>query len=219
MNPLVRLLAWFVEPAPDAPAAVAAPPIGRPVSAAVVGAAARAVLPVAAAAAGELRARADAPAAIVAVWSAPGAASPGAGGRDAARTPSGAAIPPARRLAAGLAAHGGAATACGRLAWLGLPADAEEAARVVRRLEAEADVPVTLAVCGPRPAPLEPVLADRDVAVAVLPVDADPDLRALAPAGLPSRACGVQAPLPPGPPRWAALIGLARLRSLPSLAG
>jgi hypothetical protein len=219
MSPLARLLACFVEPATDEPAAIASPRIGRPACAAVVGAGARAVLPVAAATAGELRVRADSAAAIVAVWSAPGSGGAGTGAQGAARTPSGAATPAARRLAAGVADHGGVTTACGRLAWVGLPVDADAAAHVVRRLEAQADVPVTLAVCGPRPAPLEPVLADRDVALAVLPVDADRDLRALALAGLPCRATAVQAPLPPGPPRWAALVGLARLRSLPEAAG
>jgi hypothetical protein len=204
-------------------------------SAAVVGASARAVMPVAAAAAGELRVRARAGAALVVLWhpaaqavegTAPGtedASSTSSAGPARAATPAGAATPAARRLEARLADDGAApATACGRVAWLllhsaptgdGLSPCAAVAARVL----ALAGAPVVLAICGPRPAALEPLIAACDVAVAVLPADADPDLRTLALAALPTPRRTILPPLAPGPPRWAALAGLARLRSLPVL--
>jgi hypothetical protein len=209
MTPFDRLVSCFVEPAARTPPSSPPPNAARPASAVVVGSGDRAVLPIAAAAAGELRVRAAATSAVVAVW-AP---------EPPPRLPSGAATPAARRLAASLAADGGTASACGRLAWLALPADADDAAGAVRRLDERAGAPLVLGICGARPAALEPVLAERDAAIAVLAADADPDLRELALAGLPGPARVVHSPLPPGPPRWAALAGLARLRALPSLGG
>ncbi len=61
------------------------------------------------------------------------------------------------------------------------------------------------------------MLAVADVGLAVLPAEAEEALRALALEHLPGAVRRIVAPLPPGPPRWAALAGLARLRSLPSL--
>ena len=119
-------------------------------------------------------------------------------------------------MAAALEAEGLRATACGRLAWLALPDDPEDAAPVLRRGLALAAVPVVIAVAGPRPAAFEPVLATADLALAVLPADAAAPLRDLALASLPGLG-HIVAPLPPGPPRWAALAGLTRLRSLPEL--
>jgi hypothetical protein len=204
-----RVIACFVEPSEraateqTAPSLVAAPPCG-----AVLGGGQREVVPVAAAVAGELRLRTRTPAAVVALWH-----------PDAPLgTPAGAATPAARRLAARLAAkQPSQPTACGRLAWLALPCDPAQAAASAARAVARAGAPVVLALCGPRPPALEPLLATQDVAVAVLPSDADPDLRTLALAGLPTPVRTVQAPLAPGPPRWAALLGLARLRSLPPI--
>jgi hypothetical protein len=221
-------------PAEDASPAVEAAILGPPA----------AVVPVAAACAGELRARARAPAALVCIWrpqapeherselaarsstgawtasgvragtsttarTAAGAATP------AARTPAGAATPAARRLAARLADRDLAATACGRIAWLALDAHAEAAASEFRRCRAAAGGPLVIAVGGPRPQEFEPLLREVDLCVAVLQPDIDPALRDLALAGIPSRTSAVVAPLPPGPPRWAAMAGLARLRSLP----
>ena len=130
--------------------------------------------------------------------------------------PAGATTPAARRLAAALGQDELPATACGRLAWLALPDDPARAVAAVRRALRVASVPVVLAVAGPRPAALEPVLAVADLGLAVLPPDAEEALRDLALVHLPGAVRRVVAPLPPGPPRWAALAGLARLRSLPA---
>lgn len=271
---LSRLGAVFVapatEPPPATPHAPAPQPEASPVRAAVFGAGVAAVH-VAAACAGELRARMRAPAALLCVWhpaaselppqdhgdvasghdttslaalgatagpappgvaaplaglgEATGAASPdyaappaGPSGRTGSASSGGAATPGARRLAARLAAHGLEAAAVGRLAWLSLPPAPAAAAGVCDRAAALAEVPLVLAVAGPRPSALEAVIADFDLAVAVLPADAGVALRTLAGAGLPTRVRAVLAPLPAGPARWAAAAGLARLRSLPELA-
>jgi hypothetical protein len=168
--------------------------------AAVLGAPAAAV-PVAAACAGELRVQSRAAAAVLCVWR---------GGE----LPAGATTPVVRRLAARLAIAGLTATACGRMAWIALDAEPGLAAVQAERCRATAGVPLVLAIAGPRAPDFEPLLADADVAVAVLPPEADDALRALALATLPSRNALVLPPLPPGPPRWAAMAGLARLRAL-----
>ncbi len=209
-------------PSPPAPAVGAAP-----IQAAVLGAPA-AVVPVAAACAGELRARSRAAAALICIWR-PGEApapalepepdAPDAPDAPAARSPAGATTPGARRLAARLAAQDLNATACGRLAWLALAPDPAAAAGQFRRCRAAAGAPLVLAVAGARPAPFEPLLADLDLCVAVLPPDIDPALRELTVATLPAGGHAVVPPLAPGPPRWAAMAGLARLRSLPEAGG
>lgn len=208
-----RLGAFLLEPADPAPSSPPAPPTSspptRPLRAAVLGAAAH-VPPVAAACAGELRARAGAGSALVCLWR-PGESAPD--DEDPA-SPAGATTPGARRVAAALDAEGLRATACGRLAWLALPDDPADAAPTLRRGLALATVPVVIAVAGPRPAAFEPILAMVDLALAVLPADASEPLRALALASLPGTG-HILGPLPPGPPRWAALAGLTRLRSLP----
>jgi hypothetical protein len=183
-------------------------------SAAVLGAPA-VVVPVAAACAGELRARARAAAALLCVWR---PVAPGVGPEapvPAAESPAGATTPGARRLAARLVAHGLSATACGRLAWLTLEHDPAAAAVQMQRCVGIGGGPVVLAVAGARPPAFEPLLAELELAIAVLPADIDPALRELAVASLRSRERAVLPPLPPGPPRWAAMAGLARLRSLP----
>jgi hypothetical protein len=218
---LGRVGALFFEAAESSsPAPYPAEPVpGAPcVRAAVLGASATAV-PVAAACAGELRARVRASAALICIWR-PAEAQVPTGPIEpqapAARSPAGATTPGARRLAARLASQGLAATACGRLAWLALDPDPAEAAGQFRRCAAAAaGPPLVLAVAGARPEPFEPLLADLDLGVAVLPVDIDPALRALAVTRLPGRDRAVVAPLAAGPPRWAAMAGLARLRSLP----
>jgi hypothetical protein len=172
---------------------------------------------VAAACAGELRARHRAAAGLVCLWR-PGGDAPAREDEDeggGAVSPAGATTPGARRVAAALAAEGLRTTACGRLVWLALPDPAAEAAVVLRRALALAAVPVAIAVAGPRPEALEPILATADVAVAVLPADAGEPLRHLALESLPGQLRSIVGPPPPGPPRWAALAGLTRLRSLP----
>jgi len=212
---LQRVGAYFFEAA-EAPSRAPQPPPAEDdlpaVEAAVLGPPA-AVVPVAAACAGELRARARAAAALVCIWKPP--APELEPSEPATRTPAGAATPAARRLAARLAGRDLAATACGRLGWLSLDSDAAAAATEFRRCRTAASGPLVIAVAGPRPQPLESLLGEVDLCVAVLPSDIDPALRDLAVAGFPSRANAVVAPLPPGPPRWAAMAGLARLRSLP----
>ena len=98
---------------------------------------------------------------------------------------------------------------------MALGADPAAAAAQFGRCQAVAGAPVVLAVAGPRPAAFEPLLAEAGCALAVLPAEIDPALRALALRTLTARETAIVAPLAPGPPRWAALAGLARLRSLP----
>jgi hypothetical protein len=154
-----------------------------------------AVPAVAAAAANELRVRAHAPAALVLLWRpVPSAVLP--------RAPS---APAARRLLAAVATElPGSATA--RLAWLALPADPAAAARAAGELRAATTAPTVLAIAGPRPAALEPLVANL---VCVLGRDAGPALTAAV-----RSAATTVPPLPNGPARWSALAGLARLRDL-----
>jgi hypothetical protein len=225
---LARLEAFFFEGAESSPASrqdVVPQSAGdEPLSTASGGASRAAVLgapgvvvPVAAACAGELRARERAAAALLCIWR-PGEVEPEPEPESdgpAVRSPAGATTPGARRLAGRLATHELGATACGRLAWLALEREAAAAAGQVRRCLALARAPLVLAVAGPRPAALEPLLAEFDLAIAVLAPDTDPALRELAVATLTARRRHVVAPLAPGPPRWAAMAGLARLRALP----
>jgi hypothetical protein len=215
---LGRAAAIFFEAA-ESPAPAAPPPAtagATAADAAVLGAPA-AVVPVAAACAGELRARARAAAALVCIWRPAAEPAPPVEPdpeEPAARSPAGATTPGAKRLAGRLLAHELSATACGRLAWLALDPDPDAAARQFRRCRSLAGAPIVLAVAGPRPEPLEPELVDVDLCVAVLPAGIDPALRELALDRLPGRSRAIVPPLPPGPPRWAAMAGLARLRSL-----
>lgn len=218
---LSRVGAFFVESAEaQAPAPPPAPAPGAvPAQAAVLGAPA-VVVAVAAACAGELRARSRSTAALVCVWR-PAGAQPRPPTADAepevppSRSPAGATTPGASRLAARLVAQDLAATACGRLAWLLLEPDPTAAAAQFRRCRAIAAAPLVFAVAGPRPQELEPLLGDLDLCIAVLPADIEPALRELALATLHARDNVILPPLPAGPPRWAAMAGLARLRSLP----
>jgi hypothetical protein len=218
---LERAVGLFIEPAPgDAPAADRRPASDRrpdspaaryrPPSpaagpspardrAAVLGSAADA-LPIAAALARALRRGAGAPAAVVVSWA----------GRARARGAP--AAPAARRLAAWLAARDLPATAGGRLAWASLPADADEAARVANRVAGAIDVPLVLALAGPRPQAFAALLADHAL-IAVAVSDPEGPLASAALAGLPGRAVACR-PLAPGLARRLALLGLAAPRRL-----
>jgi hypothetical protein len=223
---LERVGAFFFETteSPRGSQPPAPSPDAESVQAVVLGAP-QLVVPVAAACAGELRARSKATAALLCVWrpadapEQPAALEPETIDTPAARSPAGATTPGARRLADRLVARDLTATACGRLAWLALDPDPAEAAGQFRRCAVSAGAPLVLAVAGPRREPFEPILADADLCLAVLPPDIDPALRELAVARIPTRNHVVVPPLPPGPPRWAALAGLARLRSLPRASG
>ena len=137
-------------------------------------------------------------------------------GEPAARSPAGATTPGARRLAGRLGgprpsrrprAGGSRGSRSTR------PPPTRPAQ--FRRARAVAGVPVVLAVAGPRPEPLEPLLAELDLCVAVLPADIDPALRELAIARLPgARPRGRRA----APARPAALGGDGRPRPPPVAA-
>jgi hypothetical protein len=125
----------------------------------------------------------------------------------------------ARRLAARLSARGLTARATGRLAWLTLPDEAPDAARLVGGLLGWLDAPVVTAVAGPRSDELDGLLAAHDLVVAVRPPAGGISsagremLAALALHGLPGPASRAVAcdPLPGGVARWRARAGLARL--------
>ena len=102
----------------------------------------------------------------VAVW--------GGGGRTAPATRA------AARLAARLAAHGLPATSAGRLAWVELADEAQQAAAQWERVCGWLDVPAVLALARPRDPAFEPALAEIDEAVVALPEGVDPALAALA---------------------------------------
>jgi hypothetical protein len=178
----------------------ASPTDELPAFAAVLGAPG-VTLPVAAACAGELRVRQRAAAAVLCVW----------GGGEA---PAGATTPAVRRVAARMETAGLAASACGRLAWVALDPDPEAAVAQAQRARERSLVPVVLTIAGVRPFAFEALLDEVDVAIAVLPAEADEALRALARWSLPAPESLILPPLPPGPPRWAAMAGLARLRSM-----
>jgi hypothetical protein len=164
--------------------------------------------PLAAALALALRAADCAAAALVAVWR---------GGGDRGSPAAGVAMPAAARLAARLTRRGLPAAARGRLIWLELPSEPEEAAAVLLRAAAAVDGPVVTALAGARPQALEEVIDDHDVVL----VAADPEtplahaaLRGLAERGVSALACR---PLPRGLPRALALAGLAAPRLDPPL--
>jgi hypothetical protein len=191
---LARTAAWFIAP-PETTARVAAAPVPPAARVVVLGGLAD-VVPVAAAVAHALRA----PSGLVAAWQ---------GERVPAR---GLATRAAVRLAARLAARDLPAAPCGRLAWLTLPADAEEAAAAVREASAVVDGPLVTALAGARPPALEQLVGEHDMAV----VAADPAtaLARAARTGLAAR--GIEAvacpPLRRGLARRAALAGLGAPR-------
>jgi len=194
---LERAASFFLAPA-EAPGRPAAAPVPPAVRAVVLGAP-RDVAPLAAAVALALQTPG-----LVALWHAQGAAAPGLSTRSAAR------------LAARLSARDLPAVARGRLAWLVLPDDPEEAAVAVRRASPVVDGPLVTALAGARPPALEELVGEHDLAV----VAADPDtpLARTALAGLTARGVEAMAcpPLRRGLSRRAARDGLTapRLRQL-----
>jgi hypothetical protein len=190
----------FIAPAHDdrahgAPAlSMPTPPYRFAPRAAVLGPAAGAV-PAAAALASSLRATHGGAAAVVATWTP----------EHGAPSPRGPAAPAAARTAARLTARGLQSTAHGRLAWLPLDDHVVAAAVGARRTAAALDVPLVLALAGPRCDIVEGLLAEQDL---VLVVAAEPDgpMARLAVASCP---CAATAALPPcGVRRALALAGL-----------
>jgi hypothetical protein len=188
---LDRAADFFLAPPAQRTRTAALPPEVR----AVVLGASEAAVPLAAALALSLRSGTPA---LVALW-----------GAVEERMRRDAASRGAARLASRLSAHDLPARACGRLAWLALPAEPGPAAAAVRRASAIVEGPVVTALAGARPAELEALVAEHDLAI----VAADPAsplaraaLARLAEAGIPGSAC---APLGRGIPRTLALAGLA----------
>ncbi len=196
---LARAAATFVEPT-AAPSVAAAPRVAT--RAVVLGRPDDAVA-LAAALAGELRARDRASAALLAVW-------PGE------RRLTALASPGARRLVARLEGRGIEAAARGGLAWLALNGSAEEACTSLTRAQAATDGPAVLAVCGPRCPAIDSILDDHDLVILAAPPGGDPALADLAVADLAHRpapvvVCPAVATLPA---RLLALAGRGRLRQL-----
>ena len=203
---LARAAAFFVAPAAAAdtgatgtvPVAARVVVLGAPPDAA----------PLAAAIALALRAADRAPAALVALWSARGTIAHGA------------AMPAAARLAASLARRELPAVARGRLAWLPLEREPLAAADAVRRAAALVDGPLVTAIAGARPAELEELVAEHDLAIVAVEPEtalARAALATLAARGIDARACR-----PPrrGIPRALALGGVVAPRFDPAvLAG
>ncbi len=181
----------------SAPGGVVEPPRFAP-RALVLGRPSEAV-PVAAALAGGLREQHRAPGALFVAW--PATAPP----RAALATPA------ASRLAARLQARGLDAVARGRLAWLALRPD--ELA-LAARAAAAVDVPVVVAVTGPRTPATDALLAEQDLVVLVVGPDAQPELETLALASLADCAAPVliRHPLDSPGARPAAMAGWGRLR-------
>ena len=112
----------------------------------------------------------------------------------------------ASRLAVRLSARGLAATPRGRLAWLQLAPHPVAAALAVRRLAAAVEVPVVVALAGPRNPVLEGILREQDLVVIVTPDPGGALARlAVSTSEVPAVAC---APLA-GPARLLAGAGLA----------
>jgi hypothetical protein len=196
---LDRAASVFVEPSPrlDASPRADAPPHFA-ARALVLGAAADAV-PVAAALAGGLRERERAAGAVLIAW--PSSDPP----RPALGTPA------AARLVAGLRLRGLEAVARGRLAWLGLAA---ADLSLARRALAAVDVPVVVAITGPRSAATDELLPEQDQIVLVVPTDEDQRLTDLARSGLAEYnvPLTIRGPLTSPGARTTALAGWGRLR-------
>ena len=199
---LERAAGFFVAPAAAGPRVEAAvvPPAVRAV---VLGSRSDAV-PLAAALALSLRAATRARTAVVAVWP------PGEIDGDATRR--GLASRGAAALAARLTARNLPAVARGRLVWLAVPLDAPAAAGAVRRASSIVDGPQVTALTETRPAELDDLVAEHDIAV----VAADPEtaLARAALARLGERGVVASARRPPGRGllRALALAGLAAPR-------
>jgi hypothetical protein len=129
----------------------------------------------------------------------------GAGGRRASSPPN----VRCRRLAASMAARGLTAHATGRLVMIALDEEPTVAAAEAARAAAAAgDAPVVLALCAPRDAAFDELLAAQDGAV-VAAGDAPDELVRLAVAALAdSSRRAVAAPSLTGVASWAACAGL-----------
>lgn len=202
---LERAAAFLLAPAATAPAPAAAVPA---TARAVVLGTDDAARPLAAALALTLRAADRAPAGLVAVWRRGGAGQP---------PPRGAATRTAARLAARLGGRDLPAVARGRLAWLDLPLEPAAAVAAVHRAAAVVDGPLVTVLAGARPAALDDLVEQHDVAI----VAADPDtplaragLAALSDRCVSALACR---PLSRGLPRALALAGLTAPRLDPPL--
>jgi hypothetical protein len=200
---LSRAASLVVEPRPVAEPLAASPGAAR---ALVLGTPADA-LPLAASLAGSLRAREKAAAAVLCVW-AP---------TSLARWPTAWTSAGARRLAARLAARELDVRAAGRLAWLTLPLEPAEAARVLGPLLGWLDAPMVTALAGPRTAQHDGLVEAHDVVVSVRPgvggavsASGADALAALALSGIGPAAVACD-PVAPGPARWRARAGLGRL--------
>lgn len=156
-------------------------------------------VPVAAALAGGLREQHRAAGALLVAW--PSATPP----RAVLGTPA------ASRLAARLQVRGLAAVARGRLAWLALR---PEELTLAARAAAAVDVPVVVALTGPRTASTDALLTEQDLVVLVVAPGAEPGLELLALAGVTGCAAPVvvQRPLDTPGARPAAMAGWGRLR-------
>ena len=195
---LQRAAGFFLAPpaASERPEAATLPPAARAV---VLGQPPDATA-LAAALALSLRAAAGAPTALLAVW-----------GPDA-RAERAAATRAALRLAARLSAHELPATARGRLAWLALASEPAAATAAVRRASAIVEGPLVTALTGARPAELDDLVVEHDIAI----VAAEPGsplaraaLARLADRGVAGSVCQ---PLGRGLTRRLALAGLAAPR-------
>ena len=156
-----------------------------------------------------LRRRRRTGAAIVVLWGAQTAPSPPA---PALAAPG---LPGARMLAARLARRGLAASAHGRLVWIGLGPALDEEARIAA---AAGDAPVVLALLGPRSAAADALLAAHDAAL--LAADPDSPLAQLAMADMSRLGVPLRCWAPPaaGAARLAALAGWRAPAGLPEVA-
>ena len=172
-----------------------------PLRAAVLGASAEA-LPVAAMLANALRAAMEVSTAAVAVW-APASGALARGGPASFA---------ASRLAGRLTARGLPAVGRGRLAWLPLDDHPVAAAVAARRAAGALEVPLVVALGGPRCEVVEGLLGEQDLVLVVTGDPAGPLARlavsSCAGAALAHCSC------PPGPARWRALAGLTGARGL-----
>jgi hypothetical protein len=185
------------EPARRGPPALSPPgtPSGPAPRAAVLGLPAHAV-PAAAALACALRAAHGSGSAVVATW---------VPGEETGPAPRGPGAPAAARAAARLTARGLLATAHGRLAWLPLSGHVVAASVAARRASAVLDVPLVIALAGPRCDIVESLLGEQDLVV-VVTADPDSPLARIAVAGC-ARPATARRP-PHGARRLLALAGV-----------
>jgi hypothetical protein len=193
-----RALEYFI--APELSATVMIRAAAPPAAAAVLGAPGD-VSPVATLLAAQLRVRLKTACVLLGGYCA----------GDPPSEPTGGASRGARRVAARLEGRDLAVRAHGRSVRVRLPSEPEEAGLAWRRALAAAQCPSVLTVAGPRPAGLDPLLAELGLIVVVAPPAACHELVQLAADGLaPSGADVVAGRSVPGP--------LARLSTASSIA-